>query len=217
MKDAIVFGSIGTLAETSHVQRDAFNQAFAEADLDWHWDERTYRDLLTRSGGRKRIEAYADAVGVSVDAAHLHARKSASFQEALRDVSLPLRPGVEATMRDARERGIPVALATSTSRDNVAGILHATGLGEDAFACVVDRSMIDEPKPAPDAFAKALELLGVGAGDAVAVEDNPDGARAALTAGLACIVTPGAAHQDGAFPEGATVASSLTLAQLHAD
>jgi beta-phosphoglucomutase-like phosphatase (HAD superfamily) len=35
---AVIFGSIGTIAETSDIQRQAFNLAFAEAGLDWNWD-----------------------------------------------------------------------------------------------------------------------------------------------------------------------------------
>ena len=34
---AILFGSIGTIVETSELQRKSFNQAFSEAGLDWNW------------------------------------------------------------------------------------------------------------------------------------------------------------------------------------
>jgi HAD superfamily hydrolase (TIGR01509 family) len=214
MKKAILFGSIGTLAETSHLQRHAFNGAFAEAGLDWHWDEHTYHGLLKRSGGKQRIEAYAQSVGMNVDAAQLHARKSALFQEALSDTELPLRPGVQSMLVEAQARRIPVALATCTSRSNIGGILQATGLSEGTFACIVDRSIIQEAKPAPDAFTKALELLELNASDAVAIEDNPDGARAALDAGLACVVTAGAAHQESLFPPEAIMTSLVTFEQL---
>jgi phosphoglycolate phosphatase-like HAD superfamily hydrolase len=52
---AILFGSIGTLVETSDFQRRAFNQAFAQAGLDWNWDTETYVRLLKKSGGQQRI------------------------------------------------------------------------------------------------------------------------------------------------------------------
>ena len=48
---AVLFGSIGTLAETSDLQRDAFNEAFKISGLDWFWDEDIYRKLLSKSGG----------------------------------------------------------------------------------------------------------------------------------------------------------------------
>ena len=46
---AILFGSIGTLIETSEFQRRAFNQAFSEGGLDWNWKPEEYRDLLSNS------------------------------------------------------------------------------------------------------------------------------------------------------------------------
>ena len=57
---AILFGSIGTLIETSDLQRESFNVAFKEAGLDWYWDQEDYRLLLKQSGGTKRIEDFAE-------------------------------------------------------------------------------------------------------------------------------------------------------------
>ncbi len=65
---AILFGSIGTLLETSELQRTAFNQAFSENGLDWNWSPAQYQNLLKKSGGRQRIEDYAAQQGVEVDA-----------------------------------------------------------------------------------------------------------------------------------------------------
>ena len=43
---ALIFGSIGTLIESSNIQRNSFNEAFKEAGLDWYWDEQDYKILL---------------------------------------------------------------------------------------------------------------------------------------------------------------------------
>ena len=56
---ALLFGSIGTLIESSNIQRNSFNEAFKEAGLDWYWDEQDYRILLKKSGGTKRVEDFA--------------------------------------------------------------------------------------------------------------------------------------------------------------
>ena len=65
---ALLFGSIGTLIETSNIQRESFNQAFKEIGLDWHWDQESYKKLLKKSGGTKRIEDFAQKNNVNVDA-----------------------------------------------------------------------------------------------------------------------------------------------------
>ena len=91
---AIFFGSIGTLAETSDLQRRAFNQAFAEAKLDWCWDVELYKGLLKKSGGKGRIQGFAAQKGIPVDAPHLHKRKTEIFNDFMTKKNLPLRPGV---------------------------------------------------------------------------------------------------------------------------
>ena len=65
---AILFGSIGTLIETSNIQRESFNQAFKEIGLDWYWDQESYKQLLKKSGGTKRIEDFAEKKNANVDA-----------------------------------------------------------------------------------------------------------------------------------------------------
>ena len=54
---ALIFDVDGTLAETEEVHRRAFNAAFAEAGLDWFWDQVTYARLLRVAGGKERIRA----------------------------------------------------------------------------------------------------------------------------------------------------------------
>jgi beta-phosphoglucomutase-like phosphatase (HAD superfamily) len=60
--DAIIFDVDGTLAETEEAHRLAFNQAFAEAGLDWTWDQALYRDLLKVTGGKERIAHYLSSL-----------------------------------------------------------------------------------------------------------------------------------------------------------
>ena len=78
-KSVVLFGSIGTLVETSDIQRRASNQAMHEAGLLWHWDDLVYRELLTQSGGLDRLSILARATGTDLDPAamvQIHARKT---------------------------------------------------------------------------------------------------------------------------------------------
>ena len=56
---ALLFGSIGTLVETSEIQRKSFNEAFKKKGLDWYWTKKEYIKLLNKSGGSDRIKEYA--------------------------------------------------------------------------------------------------------------------------------------------------------------
>ena len=100
---ALIFDVDGTLAETERDgHRIAFNQAFADAGLDWHWDVPTYGRLLAITGGKERLLAYwqevdpqaargPDAAGLI---AELHRRKTAHYVRLVAEGGMALRPGV---------------------------------------------------------------------------------------------------------------------------
>ena len=189
---AILFGSISTIADTSEMQREAFNRAFESHALDWSWSRDDYLAMLEESGGEARIAAYASQVGDDVDAAAVHATKSELFQQRLGEGGLEPRPGVAATVRGAKERGMEVALVTTTAGANLDALFAGLGteLGAADFDLVVDSASVESSKPAPDAYRFALERLGEDAGACVAIEDNLGGVAAAEAAGLRCVAFP---------------------------
>jgi HAD superfamily hydrolase (TIGR01509 family) len=223
---AVIFGAIGVIAETSDLQRQAFNAAFAEAGLDWAWDAETYRDLLLINGGQTRLRAFRDAdaarAGVS-DAviATIHERKTAHYAQIISGGGLAPRAGVAALMAACKAAGVVTALCTSTSRANVDAI--ADGLaGQLDFADFSSITTIDKiaaVKPAPDAYLYCLSALGLAADEVIAIEDTPVSMASARAAGISVIATPGAMTSDQDFSDAALVAPDLngvTLAALQA-
>jgi hypothetical protein len=91
---ALLLGSISTVADTSELQRQAFNQAFETHGLNWRWDQDQYRAMLSTSGGQARIAEYAQSLGQTVDAKAVHETKSRIFQDRLAQGGLAPRPGV---------------------------------------------------------------------------------------------------------------------------
>jgi HAD superfamily hydrolase (TIGR01509 family) len=218
----VIFGAIGTIAETSDIQRQAFNLAFAEAGLDWNWTAQTYRDLLKINGGQNRIRAYSDTVagatnplrtGVTdLQIAALHQAKTKSYAALLENTPLHPRRGVVELIEACRQVGIQVALCTSTAIDNVNAIRAALAgsLPFDRFAEIVTSDNIKRPKPAPDAYLYCLQQLGLTADEAIAIEDTPVSITAAKTAGITTIATPGATTSDQDFAAADLVVSDLT-------
>ncbi len=195
---AIMFGGIGTLVETSELQRDAFNRAFDEAKLGWHWSPEIYEVLLSISGGRNRIRAYAKRIGAAIpapDVDRLHSRKSALFRQALTDNQLMLRPGVQNPLNKARAHDVRLAIASTTSKANVLGLADAVNLDLSAFEVVMHRGLVEAAKPDPEVYRRCTEALGVTADAAVAIEDSETGVLAASAAGLPVIAAPGASTQ----------------------
>lgn len=209
---AIFFGSIGTLAETSDLQRRAFNQAFAEAKLDWHWDVELYKGLLKKSGGKGRIQGFAAQKGIPVDAPHLHKRKTEIFNDFMTKKNLPLRPGVSEVINHAKETKLSLAFVTTTSKANIDAIFFALGdqIHRSKFDFIGDETMVANPKPNPDIYKKALTELGIKPTECIAIEDTETSMEAALTANIDCVAFPGQISQGNSFDGAKFVTEKLS-------
>ncbi len=189
---AILFGSISTVADTSELQRSAFNQAFDIHGLDWTWDREQYRAMLSRSGGESRISEYARSVGQTVDAKAVHATKSEVFRDLLATAELSPRAGVVETIRRAKDDEWKVGLVTTTSGDNVLSLLAALSPAIQLldFDVIVNSASVEHPKPSKAAYSFALKNLTEEPNYCIAIEDNVEGVQAAVAAGLACVAFP---------------------------
>jgi HAD superfamily hydrolase (TIGR01509 family) len=206
---ALIFDVDGTLADTEHLHRFAFNEAFREAGLDWRWDANTYRRLLATAGGKERIahwqrehratgEPEWDACSPGVLA--LHAAKTAIYTALVDRGEIPLRDGVERLLRDARARGLRLAIATTTSPANIEALMRRN-LGDDWrswFEVVEDADTAPRRKPDPQVYLQALARLDLPADACIAFEDSVTGLQAAMAAGVPTLVTPShyTHHQD---------------------
>ncbi len=188
---ALFFGGIGTLIETSELQRNAFNQTFREAGLDWVWQQDTYRRMLVTPGGAARIAAYARATDTEgVDAQALHKRKTALFHRQLAQAG-QARPGVQRLIKECHEQDIAVGLASTTDQTTLLQILAALDMAAEQFTIITHRGDVSAGKPSGEVYQLCLQRLGLRADQAVAIEDSESGLQAALASGLRCIATPG--------------------------
>lgn len=215
---ALIFDVDGTLADTEgEGHRVAFNLAFQEAGLDWHWDRVLYRDLLRVAGGKERIAWYMTrhrpAMPVAADAlaAQLHAMKTVHYCALVDAGKVRLRPGVARLLREAREAGLALAVASTTTVVNIAALLDAT-LGQGAsgwFDVIAAGDSVPHKKPAPDVYLHVLGVLGLSPGACFAFEDSGLGLAASSGAGIRTIVTPTAYTAGDDFARAFSVLSSL--------
>jgi HAD superfamily hydrolase (TIGR01509 family) len=198
---ALIFDVDGTLADTESVHLQAFNHAFAEQGLDWHWDEALYTQLLEISGGKERMTHYWKQVhpdmkdivgsGLTDTIEHLHALKTAAYESAVQSGAVKLRPGVLDIIHSAHQQGLRLAIATTTSPVNIAVLLrNAIGPDwKDLFVVIEDASTAPKKKPHPQVYVQTLARLGLPASNCLAIEDSSNGLRAAVAAGLKTIIT----------------------------
>lgn len=196
----LIFDVDGTLADNEQDgHRVAFNLAFADAGLDWFWDEETYDRLLEVFGGKERIRYFIEDFLPGFDAPAdldtfirgIHGRKTERYVELMQSGTIPLRPGVGRLVREAHQAGLRLAIASTTTRENATALLSQT-LGQqsigwfDVLAC---GDIVPNKKPAPDIYEYALEQLGLTAPECLVVEDTELGLASARAAGLKTLIT----------------------------
>ncbi|WP_323785720.1 HAD-IA family hydrolase [Thalassovita sp.] len=192
---ALIFDVDGTLAETEDLHRQAFNDSFAAEGLGWNWGRDTYRELLKTTGGKERMLAFASREGIEFtteNAVRLHTIKTRRYAELVDRGGLDLRPGIADLIAKARARGLKLAVATTTSPQNVDRLCQSCWgrPADQVFDVIAAGDQVPRKKPAPDVYQLALTRLGLPASAAIAFEDTANGVHSACAAGIRVAVTP---------------------------
>lgn len=185
MLRALIFDFDGLIVDTETPEFTAWRQIFHsyECDLqpsDWVHGIGTH-DVLDP---HRLLEEKAGRV---LDRRSLRLRQ----KEVLEGLLASARPcaGVVALIESARERGLKLAVASSSSRKWVLRWLDQFNLSRH-FDVLSNRDDVEKVKPDPALYLQALARLEVTAPEAVAFEDSLNGLRAARAAGIFTVVVP---------------------------
>ena len=195
---ALVFDCDGVLADTERDgHRVAFNKAFTAKGLGLEWSVERYGELLKTAGGKERMRRHFDETGWPVPEAgrdtfikDLHKLKTDLFMELIESGRLPLRSGVARIIDEAIAAGLKLAVcSTSNERAVRASVNFMLGPERASHLPIFAGDMVPAKKPDPAIYKLARDQLGLDPARCVVIEDSNNGLRAAIGAGMHCIVT----------------------------
>jgi HAD superfamily hydrolase (TIGR01509 family) len=177
----VIFDLDGTLVDSNDAHVLAWTGALAE--FGWDIAPERVRPLIGM-GGDKLLPALIGVADDGPDGRPIVRRRRHLFARMTPDIR-PC-PGAARLLDALRERGLPVALASSAGAGDVERLLRAAGL-LDRFAAIVTADDVAGSKPDPDLVAVAVARLGLHPGEAVLIGDTRYDIEAARRAGVAAI------------------------------
>ncbi len=198
MIQAVIFDMDGTIFDTERLTVDG-------------WEEMLRRGMVPgdflnwtpgwRGKNRDDIRLHMKEIyGEDFDTEKIFDGRRSIMNEMIERDGLPLKPGVPGIFESLRAMGLPMALATATTRTTVDHYMQKTGYGI-YFDKIVTGDTVPNGKPAPDIFLSAAKKLGIDPKNCLVIEDSPNGVRAGLAAGMYVIMVPDLEEPDVAMRE----------------
>ncbi len=189
---AIFFGSIGTLVETSEIQRKAFNAAFEEFGLNWYWNTGNYISMIQKPGGMQRIKEYSELKLNDTDVKKIYNLKIKYFRKYSIDTVRP-RDGIVQIINYAKKNNIKIGFITTTSKETIDIIKDSLSkfINFNDIDIITYEKDCNKKKPYPDIYNFAINKLNIAKNDSIAIEDTPVSYASSKTANIKTILFPG--------------------------
>ena len=184
---AVIFDFDGLIVDTESPILQAWSEVYSEHGCAFPVED--WSAGIGNGTSNDALDMLETMLGHPLDRAAVDARRRE--RQALLVESQPILPGVMRCITDAREMGLRLGGASSSSRRWVTGQLERLGLIHhfDAIRTRTDPD-VGVQKPDPTVYLAALSALGVGANEAIALEDSRIGVLAATTAGIFTVGVP---------------------------
>ena len=181
MKTTILWDHDGVLVETEPLFYEATRLKLAELGITLHKDD-YIRDMASGISAWERVIA----AGVPRDEVRIHkAHRNALYQDFLEHRAIEI-DGVE-TVLEELSANYSMAIVTTARRADF-DLIHRDRNIRRHMSFVLANGDYKRKKPHPDPYLAALERFGVSKDETVVVEDSERGLRAAVAAGIDCVI-----------------------------
>ena len=189
---AVFFGSIGTVAETSEIQRRSYNSAFNRLNIDCYWNVANYCEMLKVPGGKDRLRNFTIPNISEEDIDKVHNLKEEIYAELIEQEDISRIEFVE-VFHHSKASDLKVGLITTTSEKNINSLSKALEdkVNFNDFDIITTSNDCTTPKPSPEIYQNALRKIGVSPNEAIAIEDTQVNLDASLSANINSILYPG--------------------------
>ncbi|MDE6673437.1 MAG: HAD family hydrolase [Acetatifactor sp.] len=184
--EAVIFDMDGVLFDTEKLCMDSWIAIAEERDMP------DMEVFFPRCIGRNMTDTrmlFNEFYGDTYDYEEFRKQASAWFHGYIEENGVPVKTGVRELLEYLRRGGYKIGLASSTSRPSVEELLERAGIRE-YFQGLITGDMVEHSKPRPDIYLMACEGLGVNPAQTMAIEDSPNGIRAAHAAGMIPVMVP---------------------------
>ncbi|MGP3635677.1 HAD family hydrolase [Streptomyces sp. 24-1644] len=201
----VVFDLDGTLVDSEPNYYEAGRRLLARYGVtDFSWEHHT---RFIGIGTRETLTALRAEYGIEAPVDELLAGKNALYLE-LAGSSTEVFPEMRKLVERLHGAGVPMAVASGSSRAAIGAVLAVTGL--DAYISLyVSAEEVPHGKPEPDVFLETARRMGAEPAECVVLEDAPPGAAAARAAGMRCLAIP---YVTGTAGDPAFLAADLLFA-----
>lgn len=184
--EAVIFDMDGVLFDTEKLCMDSWIAIAGERNMP------DMEVFFPRCIGRNMTDTkmlFNEFYGDAYDYEEFRKQASAWFHGYIEKNGVPVKTGVKELLEYLRRGGYKIGLASSTSRPSVVELLERAGIRE-YFQGLTTGDMVEHSKPRPDIYLMACEGLGVNPAQTMAIEDSPNGIRAAHAAGMIPVMVP---------------------------
>ncbi len=204
LRPGVLFDVDGTLFDTNYLHTLTWSRAFADAD-EWAPMNAIHR-LVGMGSDRLVVELLGHE---SPDAVAARPRR---YQELIGEVRAFRRAAD--LLRLCQRSGLAVVIATSAVSDELNAVLGKLGAA-DAITAQTTADDIDEPKPHPEVFVKAMEVGDIDPRRAIAVGDSVWDVKAARAAGIACVAVESGGYSQHELSEDGALQVYSDVEELH--